>query len=247
MDLENALSLPDACRVGKTVFKKLFTESGDIRGADRALFTDVVDKVSWLFCLKPETVNIPIYADEEREYTEIEFIEVSLLKDAAIRRIAEIVMRSIPYPMVLLFSLDGRYQIWTAHQKTNRNRAEANTLEGFTMTGWLDAETTLKTLDVQAMRSSNYFDLYSDIVDMVSLEALREFAPSTTIKEGQKARDTLKTVMAVEEEIATYRSAIKKEDQFNRKVELNIKIKDLQDRVEKIKTGNGIEYEKETP
>lgn len=72
------LQIPSSCRVDQTIFKKLFQENAALSAADRSLFRDVVDRISWRYCLKPETVNITTFTDEVREYAEIEVVEVTL-------------------------------------------------------------------------------------------------------------------------------------------------------------------------
>ena len=72
MDDYSFLNIPDSCYIGSTIYKKLFYENADLSTSDKSLFTDTVSKITWLYCLKPETINIPAYRDELRDYPEIE-------------------------------------------------------------------------------------------------------------------------------------------------------------------------------
>ena len=58
MDDYRFLNIPDSCFVGSTIYKKLFYENAHLSSSDKSLFTDTINKVVWLYCLKPETINI---------------------------------------------------------------------------------------------------------------------------------------------------------------------------------------------
>lgn len=47
MDYLHKLNIPAACKMDKTIFKKLIYENSDLSSTDKALFTDVIDKVTW--------------------------------------------------------------------------------------------------------------------------------------------------------------------------------------------------------
>lgn len=231
MSLYDELHVPAACRVDKTIFKKLFYENASLSTQDRALFTDVVDKITWIYCLKPETINIKPYVDDTRNYVEVEVVEASLHEEKGIRRIAEIVMRSIPYPMVLVFRLGARVQLWLAQQRTSQNDEEYNTLEEMVSTPWLEANDPLfAAMDVRQMRFTNYFALYSDIIDAVSVYNAKAVVGADAKLSGEEARQLLAQAEELDRQIAALRVKLKKETQFNRKMELNVEIKGLENR-----------------
>src|SRR5574344_1422522 len=143
MDTYDFLNIPDSCFIVNTIYKKLFYENADLSNSDKSLFTDTINKVTWLYCLKPETINIPTYKDEVRDYPEIEVIEVLVHKDYKLKRIAEIIMRTIPYPMVLIFKLEDQRQFYVAHQRTSQSDSSMNTIEEFIATNWLGSDSAL--------------------------------------------------------------------------------------------------------
>ena len=136
MDDYSFLNIPDSCYIGSTIYKKLFYQNANMSSSDKSLFTDVINKIVWLYCLKPETINIPAYKDEIREYPEIEVIEVILNKEYGLNRIAEIIMRTIPYPMLLIFKLEDKIRFYVAHQRTSQSDSSKNTIEEFISTDW---------------------------------------------------------------------------------------------------------------
>ena len=228
MDMYKCLKIPNSCFIGNTIYKKLFYESADLSTSDKSLFTDTISKITWIYCLKPETINIPAYKDEVRDYPEIEVIEVLVHKDYKLKRIAEIIMRTIPYPMVLIFKLEAKRKLYVAHQRTNQNDSSKNTIEEFIATDWLESDSALfAKLDIKQMRFANFYALYSDIVDTISIYNLSTIIPTDDNITGAEARELSAQIEDIEQEITSLRAKLKKETQFNRKMELNIEIKRL--------------------
>jgi hypothetical protein len=239
MDDYGYLSIPDSCFVGSTIYKKLFYENANLSSSDKNLFTYIIDKIVWLFCLKPETINIPAYKDEVREYPEIEVIEVILNKDSGLNRMAEVIMRTIPYPMLLIFKLEDKIRFYMAHQRTSQSDSSKNTIEEFVSTDWLGNDSALLAqLDIKQMRFTNFYTLYSDIVDAISIYNLSAIMPTDDTVTGAKARELSAKIEDIEQRIANLRSKLKKESQFNRKMELNIEIKRLEQSKNKLLGGD---------
>ena len=108
--LISALALPTSCRVDQRVPKKLLVENGAPTPADKRLINDRVDEVQWLAALKPNTVGVAEYRDDEREYLEVAVLCVTarpapqadgagaVARHVNTTRLAELVHRAVPYP-----------------------------------------------------------------------------------------------------------------------------------------------------
>lgn len=222
-------NIPRSCEVKNTIFKKLFYENAGLSAADKTLFTDSISKITWLYCLKPETINIQPYKDDTREYEEVEIIEVELDKEKRTDRIAEIVMRNIPYPTVLVFRLHQKIKLYVAHQRNSLSDNSKNAIEELVSTEWVDNDSVLlEKLDIMQMRFTNFYALYSDIVDIMSIYNLSEIMATDENITGAEARELSAKIEDIEQDIASLRAKLKKESQFNRKMELNIEIKRLE-------------------
>lgn len=239
MDTYDFLKIPDSCFIDNTIYKKLFYENADLSTSDKSLFTDTISKITWLYCLKSETINIAAYKDEVRDYPEVEVIEVLVHKDYKLKRIAEIIMRTIPYTMVLIFKLEAKRKLYVAHQRTNQNDSSKNTIEEFIATDWLESDSALfAKLDIKQMRFANFYALYSDIVDTISIYNLSAIMPTDDNITGADARELSAQIENIEQEITSLRARLKKESQFNRRMELNIEIKRLEQNKNKLLGGD---------
>ena len=229
MGFYDQLQIPAACIVDKTVAKKMFAENSDLSKADKTLLSEAVEKITWKYCLKNEFIPIQPYADEVRDYPEVEVLEISLAAEKGLRRLAEIVMRAIPYPMLLVFRLGEQVQVWMAHQRFSLADREKVTLEEFISTPWQPEEAPFWTaLDIRELRFTNFFDFYTDWVDKLSVQNAQEKMQVTEELTGEEARQLLAQREQLEKEIAALRVELKKETQFSRKVELNMRIKRLE-------------------
>lgn len=233
------LNIPASCFIGSTIYKKLFYENADLGSRDKALFTDTIGKIRWVYCLKPETINITAYKDEVRDYPEIEVIEVDLNNDNRLKRIAEIIMRTIPYPMLLIFRLEDRMLFYLAHQRISQSDSSKNTIEEFIATDWLDNDSALfAKLDIRKMRFTSLYALYSDLLDAISIYNVSDIVAEEKPITGTEARELASQLEDLEGQIASLRARLKKEGQFNRKMELNIEIKRLEQNKNKLLGGD---------
>src|SRR5680860_494466 len=92
-----SMGIPDACQLGKRVFKKPFHENAKLGATDKKAFREDIDTVTWQYTLKPSTIPIQPYEDDQREYHEVAVLHVNLKTRKRTARIAEIMHRAIPY------------------------------------------------------------------------------------------------------------------------------------------------------
>ena len=152
---------------------------------------------------------------------------------------ADIIMRAIPYPMLLIFKLVEEIQLYVAHQRASQSDSSKNTIEEFIATDWLERDSALLTkLDIRQMRFTNFYTLYSDIVDTISIYKLSTVMPTDDNITGAEARELSAKIEDIEQRIISLRSKLKKETQFNRKMELNIEIKRLEQNRNKLLGGD---------
>jgi len=233
------LNIPQNCFLGSTVFKNVFYDKAELSTSDKKLFTEVIQKIRWLYSLKPDTIHIAPYKDEVRDYSEVEIIEVLLHSDTKVKRIAEIIMRAIPYPMLLVFRLESSFLFYVAHQRLNQSDSSKNTIEEFIATSWIDSDSDfLAKLDIKKMSFTNFYTFYTDIVDTISIHNLSIIMPTEDKISGEEARKVLAQIDSIEQEIAKLRATLKKGTQFNRRMELNIKIKKLEQNKDKLLGGD---------
>ena len=233
------LGYPPACKIDRVVFKKMFHDAGDLSRADKTLLTDSVDKITWAYNLKRENTMIPPYQDEVRKYEEVQVMQVLLRQPKGIRRLAEIIMRAIPYPMLMVFEYHDRLAVALAHQRNSLADSAKNTLEDLWISDFLSLEDQLFShLRHDRQRFNHFYDYYSDMVDVLCQAMARQAGAPAEVT-GKQSRDILNGMASLDAQIASLRAELKKETRFNRKMELNIQIKQLESKKQLLLTATG--------
>ena len=177
-DFLDHLSIPKSCELNKPVFKKMFLDSGVLNAADKSCLKEDVDKIRWLYTLKPSTINIAAYIDEHREYSEIAVLLVELSSPARIKRVAQFMQRSIPYPLVLFFTCDIEGQeslaISLSDKRINQADKEKWVVEDSIQADWInlseqsEADTVfLNSLAINNLSFKNIWEFYKTFTERV--------------------------------------------------------------------------------
>lgn len=234
-ELYQAMELPERCRLGKRVFKKLFHENATLTPADKRALSSDVSSISWQYTLKPSTLPVAAYQDEEREYIEIAVLEVGLERRKNAPRLAEVVHRAIPYPVILVLADEDGASVSTAHKRFSRAEHGAVVADGVLHTPWLDGgarseleRTFLRSLSVGTLPQANFLALYGALVDRVLAficSAVSGQFRVVAALDAEERREQLARCRELERTIAELRAAIRAENSFARQVELNTLIK----------------------
>ena len=85
-ELVAALDLPAGAQVGQRVPKKMLSENGAPTAADRRAINDGIEELIWLAALKPNTIGVPDYRNDVREYLEVAVLQLILRPGAKASR-----------------------------------------------------------------------------------------------------------------------------------------------------------------
>ena len=247
--LYDKLAIPDTCHLGKRVFKKLFHENAKLGVTDKKALRDDIDTITWVYTLKPTTIPIHAYKDNEREYDEIALLQVDLKTQNRTGRIVEIIHRAIPYPLVLVFVFETSVAISLAHKRFSQAERGAVVAEEFVTTDWIDLapssptpvqQAFLDSLAVTQLPQTHFYAFYSALVDrLIALDCARltgEYRIEAAAERREARRERLAQCHELEVRIAETRAAAKREKQINRLADLNVEIRRLQGRLAEMAT-----------
>jgi hypothetical protein len=247
MTLQNliaALELPTSCRVDQRIPKKLLVENGAPTAADKRNINEGIEEIQWVATLKPSTIGVSEYRDETREYLEIAVLHIALRQDAKIVRIAELTHRAVPYPLVLLLTVNDGLIISMAHIRWAQNEAGKVVLDGEPVAVTLNAQSAspdispafLHALSITRQPRTNLKVLYHGWLDtLTACQAAKitgAFAQSETGEQASVRRTALQDCQRLEAEATRLRNVAAKEKQIARRVEMNIEIQRLQRELE---------------
>ncbi len=241
IDFYEKLAIPDSCYLGKRIYKKLFYDNAQLSVTDKQAFSNDIAEIEWRYTLKPETINIPRYVDEEREYYEVAVIQVSLKEATRYKRIAQIIQRAIPYPVLIVFNLNFTIALSVAAKRINRADREKIMVEGFQDTAWLNLAAPrehekefLESLAITNFSYNNFLEFYAGLTERIVALNCAELSGNYSAESGQpevNRAEVLATINSLQQKQAELRTALKKESQFSWKVDLNMQIKKLTEQI----------------
>ena len=259
----HALHLPASCRVDQRVPKKMLAEHGAPTVADRRLLTDGIEELQWIAALKPSTVAIPEHRADGREYLEVAVLSVQVRathgKTSQWLRLAELVHRAVPYPVLLIQTLvqtaaatpdDGpprrqaQLALSLAHRRAAQNEAGKIVIDGELVRSELlgpDDSTAFPSgplLEAMALDRQPHQDLmalYQGWMDCLTAAEAARLTGNFWLPNGPTAaaaqREALRTCQRLEQEAARLRSLAAKERQIPKQVDLNLELQRLDARL----------------
>ncbi|WP_027625588.1 DUF4391 domain-containing protein [Clostridium lundense] len=247
--LYEKMNIPAACEVGNTIFKKLFYENANMNSSDKEIFTNHIKKIVWKYSFKEENLNIKGYKTDELDYEEIAVIEVLLNEDKKYKRIAEIIQNTIPYPLVLIFAKDESILLNAASKRINKVDISKNMVEDYIYSSWINFsnlnENEEKFLDSLNIRDFSFINIYKFYYSFVEKVKIFNVSSITGDFDNLKNKDieevnVLNTeIESLNSQIEKLRAELKKEQHFNKRVDINIKIKRIESKrnnlIEKLK------------
>jgi len=228
----NTISFPEATLLSKRVPKKQFLESGHMVASDKKLFKENVKSVYWEYTLKPLTCPVLPFKDNQREYLEVAILQIELASQKGHKRIAEIIHRAIPYPLMLgFFTESAELSLSIAPKRFSQAEQGAFVAERFLTTGWMNGDQLkeqesafINSLAWNNLPLYHYGALYSAWLDRFTGYECSVLSGSFTIGKAGDRIECLTRCREIESKIVELRVQLKKAT-FNRQVELNIHIK----------------------
>lgn len=239
-DILTALDLPTSSRVDQRVPKKLLLENSVPTAADKRIINEGIEELLWLAALKPTTISVPEYRDDVREYLEIAVLRLTLRAAAKATRITELIHRAIPYPVFLIQPQPGGLALSLAHLRWSQGQSGQTVLDGPLITATVATETPatdafLASLNVTGQPRQHLHALYQGWMERFEAHAAARLTGSFTLAPNAAAAERRRTVLAEHErlsrEMTSLRTRAGKETQLNRRVELNLQLKQLESRL----------------
>ena len=229
------------------VFKKSFEENLQLSVTDKKALKDDVQDIRWLYTLKPATINIPRYIDEQRDYPEIAILLVLLVSSVRYKRIAAFMQRAIPYPLILLFAYEESIALTLADKRINQADKKKLVVETSFETEWISLRNPnavqrqfLEDISIKNLSFLHFYALYQDFCARIVALNCANYSGQYVVQLGEEATpqnrvQRLREVQKLEQTQAELRNRLKKETQLARQVALNSEIHHIAMQVKQIK------------
>lgn len=241
-ELEDYINYPQECLVNSKIPKNEIYTQAQLKTRDKNIFTKKIDKIIWLYSLKPDNIRIKPYTDELKEYSEIEIIEILMKKPEETDRIADIIQRFIPYPTFIIFKYNEQLKLCVAHQREHKSDKEKITLTDLQITNWINLlepdqfDTKLfENLKLEKLNQTNLYQTYSSIFNnIINYNTSKEVQKEIKIpaKEVKIINDQ---IYEINKKINHKKQELKKETQFNKQMDINIELHQLKQEKNQLK------------
>ncbi len=213
---------PRKAHFGRVLPKNKIYEYAGPNMATKELFVRQVEQITWAYKLAPETINVPA----TQAVSEIQIFSVVLKTGDLKEDVLRCIDKAIPFPIIFELSHAGKCRVIAAYKRPNDADSEKWVISGYFRTDWVPEDAARKTIPI----ALNLDGLYEEL-----LGALISY-PSRGGESLQARVERVESIRRQQQELTKTEDRLRKEIQFNRKVEINAEIRSMK---EQLKTLTG--------
>lgn len=253
--IEDILEVPSDCVVDSVIPKKEVFEAADLKNKDKKIFTDLIKQIKWCYNFTEDNIRVEKYVDEKRIYDEVELININLKydnvhkidvdkfkEDAKIDRIADIVMRFIPYPIILTMQYDKELKFYTAHIRESKADYNKIVIDGKILsTNWIDIDNLseieddfISKIQFDNLDKTDFYSFYNSYFAAIVQHDGAIMAEGTVNLSIEEIKRIYDEISILDLKIKEIEKQISQEDNFNAKMDLNIKAHEFKQEKEKL-------------
>ena len=209
---------PKQAAFGRVVPKSKIYEHATVSTALKERFVQQVEQINWAYKLAPETVNLPATP----AVAEIQVFRISLKGASLDHEVLKAIDRAIPFPLIFELVQGGRIKLVAAYKRPAQNPKSAADSSRWVMGSYFETDWQPESSPRQPLPVAlNLGVLYEKLMYHLSPLIPRPQEPLADLLERGEQ------VQARQREIDRITSQLKREKQFNRKVELNTTLRRL--------------------
>jgi hypothetical protein len=183
----------------------------------KAKFVSQISEIVWKYKLSPETTNLAA----RDGFTEIQVFEITLKEPELASEVLIAIDKAIPYPILYRLLYEGRVKRVAAYKRPAADSSGKWMTETYFETDWTDDVIPVKPLPVALDMKTLYEQILFAYIDLASRAGENLYVLVERVRMIRKYRRDLRALEA----------RMKSEKQFNRKVELNAQVREIQERL----------------
>ena len=201
------INLPKECKVDRFLPKKTFYEHVGISSTTKQEFVDDVDKITWLYKLSEDNIHV----SKTKSVEEIEIFQIEMKNKIIPNSVIKAIVKGIPYKILfkIVYKDDYCYVI-----KPNDN---------IYCTEWNEDI----NIDFEGL---NLESIYDRIIKQIIKEETNQKSIEDILIDRARIDDLNKKINQLTQKV-------KSENQFDRKVALNIELNKLKKEMEELNNG----------
>lgn len=215
MSLQSVIQFPPQALVNRNIPKNKIYEQGSASAAVKRKFIEQIEQIRWTYKLAPESINLPakgfvqeIQVFELRLKDNIENIDEAILKTLD---------KAISHPILHCISKAEHICYAMAYKRAHESDASKWLVDDYFYSSWIKANKQVTHLPT----ALNLQILYQNLLRQLMPEPL---APNETLP---KQISRLQHIAQLQKQVQQLENTLRKEKQFNRKVEINAQLRTL--------------------
>ncbi len=187
-----------------------------INTKQKAMFTNDIAKIIWCNTLSTETTNLP-----HKEIEEIQIFKIELKTLKEVKSILEIIDKAIPYHIIFVVSFENMIYLSASSKHISPINDNKSIIDWTYTSPWFKKEENIFSINLKKDIDTVFFDFCQQL----SQKANANIKNITDLSEFNSKIYTLS------KEIEQLKKKIQSCPQFNKKVEMNLKLKDLEEKL----------------
>lgn len=201
-------NLPKSTVVNKVIPKVKFYEKTGANSKLKQLFIDDIEQIIWKNKLSKDTINL----QEGNTVKEIEVFEINLKHKNLSKDILKTIDKFIPYHIFYVLSFEDEVKVTIAYKENNKNNENLMVVDSYYESEWMNKNDCSIQLDL--INSLDY--VYNEFIKFLIPRDL----PKGNDNDIESIIENEKQIQILEKEIEQLEKNLKKEKQFNKKVEI---------------------------
>ena len=212
---------PTQAVFGRILPKNKIYEHASPPKSVKELFVRQVDQIVWQYKLAPETINLP----GTKAVPEIQVFHITLKNGVLAQDVLHCIDKAIPFPILFELHYEDKRKPIACYKRPNDNDSTKWVVSDYFETGWLADTARREKLPVVLDLGTLYENLLSPLMPFPAIG--QETMPERIAR--------IEKIRAIERELEKTQSRLNNEKQFNRKVEINAKIRTIKQDLARIK------------
>ncbi|WP_400077127.1 DUF4391 domain-containing protein [Winogradskyella sp. R77965] len=243
-NLIKLLNIDKRCVVDKRITKVAISNNSTLNTNEKKLLKEVINDIRWLASYKPFNSAIPEFITKTESYDEVEIISVGFSDVKYTKQVVNLLQKSMPYPLVLLLEVENLFSVSVAKKSINQADKLKRTIDEVITSTWLNRKEDKKVnqdflnqLNTKTFHNLHLKAFYESFTKAIHQYETSLLTGSFSPKDGKtidKDAETLKQIEAIDKDIISLKSQIKKETVFSDKVRLNMNLKESEEKRQKL-------------
>ena len=214
------ISYPKQAIFGRNLPKNKIYEHSGANTRLKDLFVAQVEQIVWQYKLAPETINLPA----KPGVPEVQVFAIQLKTPELDLDVLRCIDGAVQFPIIFELGFDSKAQVVAGYKRPNESDASRWVLSDYFATEWLPSDIQRTAIPL-ALDLGNLYE-----------QVLKRLIPLPA-RQQEKLGDLVarvEQVAAKQREVEKTVSKLAQEKQFNRKVEINTRLRQLKNELEQL-------------